>query len=108
MATLIMDHGGIERFDHEGEGPLGRCVRHGEGEAVPLLEQRKWTDAWLVEKFVRWLDGGEPMETHVEANLQSVAMVFAAIESCRTGRPPSRCKPFLSEARARAAAELDG
>ena len=105
-ATLIMDHGGIERFDHEGEArSVG--VRHGEGEAVPLLEQRKWSDAWLVEKFVRWLDGGEPMETHVEANLQSVAMVFAAIESCRTGGPVE-VQPFLAAARARAAAELDG
>ena len=72
-----------------------------------MLEQRKWSDAWLVEKFVRWLDGGEPMETHVEANLQSVAMVFAAIESCRTGGPVD-VQPFLSAARARAAAELDG
>ena len=75
--------------------------------AVPMLEQRKWSDAWLVEKFVRWVDGGEPMETHVEANLQSVAMVFAAIESSRIDAPVD-VQEFLSAARARAAAELDG
>ena len=38
------------------------------------------------QRFVHWLDGGEPMETNVEANLQSVALVFAAIESSRTGQ----------------------
>ncbi|MFC1525702.1 hypothetical protein ACFL6X_02705 [Candidatus Latescibacterota bacterium] len=32
-------------------------------------------------------EGGEPMETHVEANLQSVALVFGAIESSRSGQP---------------------
>ena len=106
LATLIMDHGEIERFDHDGEA-RSAGARHGEGKAVPLLEQRKWTDAWLVEKFVQWLDGGEPMETHVEANLQSVAMVFAAIESCRTGDPVD-VQEFLGAARARAAEELEG
>ena len=106
LATLIMDHGEVERFDHDAEArSVG--VRHGEGAAVPMLEQRKWSDAWLVEKFVRWLDGGEPMETHVEANLQSVAMVFAAIESSRIDAPVDVQK-FLAAARARAAAELDG
>ena len=47
------------------------------------------------------------METHVEANLQSVAMVFAAIESSRIDAPVD-VQEFLSAARSRAAAELDG
>ena len=106
LATLIMDHREIERFDHDGEARSTRA-RHGEGAAVPLLEQRKWRDAWLVEQFVQWLDGGEPMETHVEANLQSVAMVFAAIESCRIDAPVD-VQEFLSAARGQAAEELDG
>ena len=95
-----------QRFDHDRDA---RSVhtRHGAGVAVPLLQQRKWKDAWLVEQFVQWLDGGEPMETHVEANLQSVAMVFAAIESCRIDAPVD-VQEFLAAARARAAAELDG
>jgi predicted dehydrogenase len=52
-----------------------------------LLQQEKWANAWLIEQFVRWLDGGDKMRTNVEDNLQSVALVFAAIESSRTGMP---------------------
>ena len=103
-ATLIMDQREIERFDHDRDAGSIH-TRHGAGEAVPLLQQRKWKDAWLVEQFVQWLDGGEPMETHIEANLQSVAMIFAAIESSRTGGPVD-VQEFLAAARARAAAEL--
>jgi len=46
---------------------------------------------------VRWLDGGEPMETNVADNLQSVALIFAAIESSRTGEPV-KVQQFLQEA----------
>ena len=100
-----MDQREIERFDHDRDAGAVH-TRHGAGEAVPLLQQRKWKDAWLVEQFVQWLDGGEPMETRVEANLQSVAMIFAAIESSRTGGPVD-VQEFLSAARAKAAGELD-
>ena len=83
-ATLILNRRQLERFTYH---PSGRGIskREGEGETIPLLEQPKWTNAWLIEQFVRWLDGGEPMETNVEGNLQSVALIFAAIESSRTG-----------------------
>jgi hypothetical protein len=36
---------------------------------------------------VDWLDGGEPMETNIEDNLQSVALIFAANQSSRSGQP---------------------
>ena len=65
---------------------------------IPLLEQPKWTNAWLIEKFVHWLEGGEPMETNVEDNLQSVALIFAAIESNQTGQPV-KVQEFLDKAR---------
>lgn len=57
-----------------------------EPQEVPLLKQRKWMNTWLIEKFCQWLDGGEPMETNVEDNLQSVALAFSSIESSRTGQ----------------------
>jgi hypothetical protein len=63
-----------------------------------MLEQPKWANAWLIEKFVRWLDGGPPMETRVEENLQAVAIVFAAIESSRSGRPV-RVQELLAKSR---------
>jgi predicted dehydrogenase len=72
-------------------------MREGEGVGLPLLEQPKWSDAWLVEKFVRWLEGGPPMETNVEANLQSVALIFAAIESSRAGQAV-KVQDFLAQA----------
>ena len=58
-----------------------------EPEPVALLEQAKWTNAWLIEQFCRWLDGSQPMETCVEDNIQASALVFSAIESSRTGQP---------------------
>jgi predicted dehydrogenase len=91
-ATLIMNHGGIEKLPHE----MGHGQR-GDGQKVALIAQPKWANAWLIEKFVRWLDGGEPMETNVADNLQSVALIFAAIESSRTGQPV-RVQEFLHNA----------
>jgi predicted dehydrogenase len=96
-ATLILSHGQIERFDYDPSRNKSQ-VQEGEGVSVPLLEQGKWANAWLVERFVRWLDGGEPIETNVEDNLQSVALIFAAIESSRTGQPV-QVQEFLAQAR---------
>jgi predicted dehydrogenase len=96
--TLIMGNREIERFVYD-PTQKNRRAREGEGEKVPLIEQPKWANAWLIEKFVRWLDGGEPMETNVEDNLQSVALIFAAIESSRTGMPV-KVQEFLKQHRA--------
>jgi predicted dehydrogenase len=97
-ATLILSQGRIERFDYD-PSRASPAKREGTGVEVPLLDRHKWANAWLVEQFVRWLDGGEPMETNVEDNLQSVALIFAAIESSRTGQPV-RVQAYLDEARA--------
>jgi predicted dehydrogenase len=96
-ATLILDRRRLERFPYVSSGQWAN-KREGEGEVIPLLEQPKWAHAWLVEKFVRWLDGGEPMETNVEDNLQSVALVFAAIESNLKPKPVN-VQRFLATAR---------
>ena len=85
-ATLRLDHRALEIFPFDPE-PESTFSREGAGQAVPLLEQPKWANTWLIERFVHWLDGGEAMETNVEDNVQSVALVFAAIESSRTGQP---------------------
>jgi aryl-alcohol dehydrogenase-like predicted oxidoreductase len=61
--------------------------REGEGQKVPLLTQPKWINHWLIEQFARWREGGPPMETRVEENVHASAMVFAAIESQRSGLP---------------------
>jgi predicted dehydrogenase len=96
-ATLVLDHRRIERFVYAASRQ-GPSAIEGAGETIPLREQPKWANTWLIEKFVRWLDGGEPMETQVAANLQSVALVFAAVESSRTGQPV-RVQEMLQRAR---------
>ena len=96
-ATLILDHREIRRHDYAPD-PHAGCQPA--AQPVPLDEQPKWANTWLIEKFVRWLDGGEPMETHVEANLQSMALVFAAIRSARTGQPVN-VQEFLQASRGR-------
>lgn len=98
--TLILNRRRVERFP---QGSADPWRPEGAGEPVPLLEQAKWANAWLAEQFVRWRHGGEPMETNVEDNLQSVALVFAAIESSRTGQPV-QVQRLLAEARARVSA----
>jgi predicted dehydrogenase len=82
-ATLLLTNRRLEVFPF---APQERkSVRIGEGLEIPLVPGTKWKNALLIEKFVDWLEGGEPMETNVESNLQSLAIVFAAIESTRTG-----------------------
>lgn len=59
---------------------------HPKEAAVPLLEQRAWTNAWLMEMFIGWLQGGEPVPNSLEDNIQCAALQYAAIESGLTGR----------------------
>ena len=96
-ATLILNRRHLERFPYDPSGQRAD-KEEGQGEEVSLLEQPKWSHVWLIEKFVRWLDGGSAMETNVEDNLQSVALVFAAIESSRSGMPV-KVQDLLTKAR---------
>ncbi|MCW8130311.1 MAG: Gfo/Idh/MocA family oxidoreductase [Planctomycetota bacterium] len=86
LATLVLDRRELRRFQYD-SGSTWRSHRESEGEVLQLRGQHKWANAWLIEKFVKWLQGGEPMETNVEDNLQSVALVFAAVQSSHTGQP---------------------
>jgi predicted dehydrogenase len=87
LATLILSRREIELFRYDDTKSWRAAIPgNGEGQPIPLLQQPKWANTWLIEKFVQWLEGGPPMETDVQSNLQSVALVFAAIESSRTGQ----------------------
>ena len=96
-ATLILDTRHVECFPYD-PSQTHRRAREGQGTEITLLEQNKWSNTWLIEKFVHWLDGGEPMETNVQDNLQAVAMTWSAIESSRTGQPV-KVQEFLEQAR---------
>ena len=86
-ATLILDRQRITCQDWP----------NGDPHEIEHLQQPKWANTWLIEQFVRWLDGDGPMATNVWDNLQSVALVFAAIESGRTGQPV-KVQEFLNAA----------
>ena len=47
----------------------------------------KWSNNYLLEQFVNWINGGEPMETNINYNIRSMFLVFAAIKSSETGMP---------------------
>ncbi len=94
LGTLVLNARRLERFPYD-QSTQRITKFEGDGEEIPLMERSKWKNTWLIEKFVNWLDGGEPMETNVEDNLQSVALIFAAIESNRTGQTV-KVQQFLS------------
>lgn len=88
-----------------------RVLRSGPGgppevEPLPLLEGDAWLNPLLAEMFCDWVDGrrdGHP--TEVQDNLQCTAMVFAAIESARTGMPVD-VQAFLARYLARSGATV--
>ena len=83
--TAILHHRDVEVFIRQ--DIWRQQHREGEGQKIAPIVQPKWINHWLIEKFARWRDGGEPMETRVEENVQASALVFAAIQSSRSGTP---------------------
>jgi predicted dehydrogenase len=82
--TAILNNREIEIFTRQ---DLKRQRgREGKGQKIQLLENNKWINSWLIERFCAWLDGGPEMETIVEKNVQASALVFASIESARSGQ----------------------
>jgi len=51
-----------------------------------LAKQPAWTNAWLAEMFVNWLNGGDAPPNTLDDNIQCCALLFAAIESAHTGQ----------------------
>jgi predicted dehydrogenase len=101
--TLVLDDRELVRYPYdEGRETVVGGLDPDAGESVPLdgAEDDGWGNAWLVEQFLDWLDGGEPMATNVADNLQSMALVEAARESSRTGEPV-RVQELLAATRAR-------
>jgi predicted dehydrogenase len=97
--TLVLDDREITRYpyDPDAETVVGGLDEDA-GEEVPLDEQEKWANTWLIEQFVQWLDGGEEMATNVEDNLQSMALIEAGMQSSETGEPV-KVQELLAEAR---------
>jgi predicted dehydrogenase len=98
--TLVLDDRQLTRhpYDPDAETVVG-SVDEDAGERVALDERPTWGNAWLVERFADWLDGGPPMETDVSSNLRSVTLVEAAVESSERDEPVD-VGDLLAEARA--------
>jgi predicted dehydrogenase len=103
--TLVLDDRELVRYPYDPEGEVVVGGRSADGKPVALDEQEKWSNTWLVEQFVDWLDGGEPMATNVQDNLQSMALIEAAMESSRTGEPVG-VQSLLADTRASVEAKL--
>ena len=91
-ATYALDDHELERYGLDADSK--------DGETIGIDEQVAWSNTWLIEQFVEWLDGGEPMATNVRDNLRSMALVAAAIESSETGVPVNP-QDLLAKAHAR-------
>jgi len=85
-ATLVLSGGELRAFpyDADDEG-VGEHTEFADGDRLALDERPAWGNEWLVGQFLDWLEGGEPMATNVWDNLQSVALVEAAVESAERG-----------------------
>lgn len=82
-ATLTLNHRELRRFGHK-PGHSFKTQRESEGELLPLLQQPYWSHQRIICQFIDWLNGGDPAEANAEDNLQTAALVFAAIESSHT------------------------
>ncbi len=101
--TLMLDGGELRAFPYEREEEdfVGNA-RFEDGDPVALDEREKWGNAWLVEQFADWCEGGDPMETSARDNLRTMAVVFAAVESAETGEAVD-VGSLLADAKAEAA-----
>jgi len=85
-ATLELDARELTRYPYDPDAdPRHNAAGPPEGESLSLDSGEKWTNTWLIEQFCDWLDGGEPMATRVEENLQSMALIEAAMASSERG-----------------------
>ncbi|WP_276255682.1 Gfo/Idh/MocA family protein [Halomontanus rarus] len=86
-STIVLDSRELEAYSYDPDEEAQFGDRPENGDRIPLDEAEKWANTWLIEQFVDWLDGGEPMATNVRDNLQSMALIEAAIRSSETGEP---------------------
>ena len=86
LATLVLNHRRLEVLRHRPDEGR-RELREGAGSEIPLLAGVSVGHTKLIEQFLAWVDGDAPMDTSVDRNLESAAILFAAIESGSSGRP---------------------
>lgn len=87
-ATLELDARELTAYHYDPDAePNHNAAGPPAGESIPLDERQKWMNAWLIEQFCQWRDGGEPLPTRVSENLQSMALIEAAMRSSERDEP---------------------
>ncbi|QCC49865.1 Gfo/Idh/MocA family protein [Halapricum salinum] len=87
-ATLELDARELTAYPYDPDAePRHTASGPPEGETIPLDDREKWMNSWLIEQFCQWRAGGEPMPTRVSENLQSVALIEAAMRSSERDEP---------------------
>lgn len=54
---------------------------------VPLMVQDHWKHDLIIRKTLDWAEGGPEPDISLNQAIKSMGMVFAAVESCSTGKP---------------------
>jgi predicted dehydrogenase len=82
------EHGTLELDSRRLRLLRGGAWEPPDSEDLPLLPGDAWANSMLAEMFCDWVEGRRADHpTNVDDNLQTTAMVFAAIESSHTGKP---------------------
>ena len=81
------EHGTIELDRRQVRIYSNAALEQPKIEEVPLLNQSSWANAWLTELFCESLRGGADVPNTLKDHVRCSAMIFAAIESARTGKP---------------------
>jgi predicted dehydrogenase len=77
--TLVLDHRVLSLLK-------GEALEEPRVTDVPLLDQPLWGDAWLTEQFCDYINDRAKPDHRLKESVKSMALTFAAVEACRTGK----------------------
>lgn len=63
---------------------------------LALSEGEHWKHDLIIRQFIGWLDGGPAPDVNIDDSIQAMGMLYAVVESCKTGRPVN-VKQFMKE-----------
>jgi predicted dehydrogenase len=78
--ALVLDRDGTVRLQRH---TAGRGLTT---EELPAVRAQYEGHSAIVDQFLTWMEGGPAPETVIQDNIQSAAMLFAAIDASRTGQ----------------------
>lgn len=83
-AELLLKGDQLFCYWKEKDAPINHSC---ESEKIPMVpDERYWGNEYLLKQFVDWMKGKEAMETSLEQAAWSQMLVFAAVESAKSGK----------------------